>query len=89
MPAARISPTIRPTSQARARRHHASHRGAAAKPAEHRADSVSLLTLGIARRRADNAERRLIALQRDGVQDWVFPCKALGGGWQAGTGDPS
>lgn len=54
-----------------------------------RAGGVSLLALKIARRNANNAERRPIALPRDRVQDWISLYKALGGGWQAGAGDLS
>lgn len=52
-----------------------------------RAGSVSLLSLEEARRNANNAERKLIALQRMRVQNWISLYKALGGGWQADAGE--
>lgn len=52
-----------------------------------RAGSVSLLSLEETRRNANNAERKLIALQRMRVQNWISLYKALGGGWQAGAGE--
>ena len=54
-----------------------------------RAGGVSLLSLEDARRNANLAERKLIALQRLRVQSWISLYKALGGGWQAGAGDIS
>jgi len=57
-----------------------------AAEANWRAGSVSLLSLEEARRNANNAERKLIALQRMRVQNWISLYKALGGGWQASAG---
>lgn len=58
-----------------------------AAEANWRAGGVSLLSLEEARRNANIAERKLIALQRMRVQNWISLYKALGGGWQAGAGD--
>lgn len=47
------------------------------------AGGASLLTLEDARRNATQAERKLIALQRDRVLNWISLYKAVGGGWTA------
>ncbi|MBI1906004.1 MAG: efflux transporter outer membrane subunit [Rhodocyclales bacterium] len=54
------------------------------------AGGASLLTLEEARRNATQAERKLIALQRDRVLNWISLYKAVGGGWTAAhAGDPA
>ena len=53
------------------------------------AGGVSLLSLEDARRSATTAQRKLIALRRDRVLDWISLYKAVGGGWTADAGDRS